>query len=73
MWCISDNIINMIEEKIIEKEIFDKNQHIQDNIIYECKLCGLGFKDSENTDNNLDNENQITDNQGNLENDLENN
>tara|TARA_B110001450_G_scaffold217355_1_gene211315 strand:- start:50 stop:553 length:504 start_codon:yes stop_codon:yes gene_type:complete len=44
-WCVPEWIKEEISEKISE----NKNTDNQNEIIYQCKVCAIGFKKSENT------------------------
>ena len=48
MWGISDNILNLIQEKIDKKEHLEFNNIKEDDTIYQCKICSVGFKQGEN-------------------------
>ena len=72
-----DEEILEIEEDVtsekLDENILDGDQKSNNEISDDNKEIEVDLKDTETFENNLDNENQITDAQGNLENDLENN
>ena len=49
-WCVPEWITKEISEEISEK-IKNKKSNNQDEVIYQCKVCAIGFKKSENTSN----------------------